>query len=65
MKLHPEAVAALTKLLAKFEPRLNKLDDMATQAELTGADEFVQTMEARAMELSNAIDYIYHVLEQQ
>lgn len=65
MTLHPQAKAALEKLLEKFEPRLNKLDDMATQAEFAGADEFVKTTEARAMELANAIDYIYHMLEQQ
>jgi predicted component of type VI protein secretion system len=65
MTLHPQAIAALTKLLEKFEPRLNKLDDMATQYEQDGNEQLCEVTEARAMELANAIDYIHHVLEQQ
>lgn len=65
MTLHPEAVAALHKLLAKFEPRLNNLDDLATQYEQDGCEDDCNIAEARAMELANAVDYIYHVLEQQ
>lgn len=65
MTLHPQAKAALEKLLEKFEPRLNHLDDLATQYEQDGATEETNIAEARAMELANAIDYIYHMLEQQ
>lgn len=65
MALPPQALEALEKLLAKFEPRLNKLDDLATMYEQDGNNALLAVTEARAMELANAVDYIYHLIEQQ
>lgn len=64
MTLHPQARAVLEKLLEKFEPRLNKLDDLVTKYDLEGNEQLCEITEARAMELANAVDYIQHLLEQ-